>query len=122
MTWPWNWWAMTAWDRPPDSRWWIRGWRELLPILAPWLAREPRLVATAISNALFNLGQEPGADARGLDVWSLAELQADCPDVDYLAGRGPGSGLGVRPGSFQGRGPWKSGLVCPRVWPTRCSV
>jgi hypothetical protein len=64
-----------------------RGWRELLPALAPLLAKAPGVVAASISNALFNLGQESGAD---VETWirGMEELQPDCPDVETLLAMG----------------------------------
>lgn len=39
-------------------------WRELLPTCAPMLRREPAKVVASLTNAIYNIEQEPGADWR----------------------------------------------------------
>lgn len=59
------------------------GWQSLFPVLAPWIAAEPRKVAGSLSNALYNLAQTPGARA---DAWmnSLARMGKKVTDADGL--------------------------------------
>jgi len=59
------------------------GWRTLLPALAKHLVAEPRKVAGAISNALYNLAQTPGARP---DAWikALGTCGAKTNDVATL--------------------------------------
>jgi len=45
------------------------GWQSLFPLLAKWIAAEPRKVAGSLSNALYNLAQTPGTRA---DAWMTA--------------------------------------------------
>jgi len=58
-------------------------WRKLLPSLGKLLAREPARLAASLSNAAYNLAQQP--DARP-DWWTeeLREISADCGSVEEL--------------------------------------
>lgn len=59
----------------PTSRYPLitRGWTALLPFLARWLADQPRRVAGAITNALYQLATTPGANGEG---WLRALVQS----------------------------------------------
>lgn len=69
------------------SAWVEAGWSGLLPMLAPFLTLEPRLVAGSITNALYNLSQAPGARPREwLD--RMAAAAPFCPDTSALLAAG----------------------------------
>jgi len=59
------------------------GWKSLFPVLAPWIAAEPRKVAGSLSNALYNLAQTPGTRA---DAWmkSIAAMGKKVTDANGL--------------------------------------
>lgn len=59
------------------------GWRTLLPALSKHLSTEPRKVAGAVSNALYNLAQTPGARPA---AWmkTIGAFGAKAPDVATL--------------------------------------
>jgi len=58
-------------------------WRRLLPSLGRLLARDPARLAASLSNAAYNLAQQP--DARP-DWWidELRELSVDCGSIEEL--------------------------------------
>jgi len=63
------------------------GWRELLPALAAHVAAGPRLIAGAVTNALYNLAATPGArPAEWLELMKAAAPH--CPDSDSLLNAG----------------------------------
>jgi hypothetical protein len=64
-----------------------RGWRDGLPALSKHLASEPRKVAAAFTNALYNLAQTPGARAYDW-VDAMAHAGALAKDVPALLGAG----------------------------------
>lgn len=59
------------------------GWLALLPRLGRFLAEAPRSVASAITNALYNLAHAPGARP---DEWTgrMLALADHCPDAKRL--------------------------------------
>ena len=63
----------------------LAGWRELLPAVPELLAEDPRRVAGAVTNALYNLSVEPNAKA---ELWlrEMKEIAAHCADAgEFLA-------------------------------------
>ncbi len=63
----------------------LAGWRELLPAVPELLAEDPRRVAGAVTNALYNLSVEPNVKAE-LWLTEMKEIAAHCADAgEFLA-------------------------------------
>jgi hypothetical protein len=63
------------------SPWIASVWKELLPVAAPLVAREPARLAASASNAIFNLSAMPGTRPR---QWleRMNAIAGECPDVN----------------------------------------
>ena len=65
------------------SPWIQTAWERLLPDLARFVALEPQRTAGAVSNALYNLAQTPGARPQEW-ISRLLRIHPLCPDVNTL--------------------------------------
>jgi hypothetical protein len=65
------------------SPWIASVWKELLPVAAPLVAREPARLAASVSNAIFNLAGMPGTRPR---QWleRMNAITGECPNVNAL--------------------------------------
>jgi hypothetical protein len=65
----------------------LRGWRELLPAAPQFLTAEPRRVAGAITNALYNLAVEPNAKP---ELWleEMRDVAPHCADAGQFLAAG----------------------------------
>ncbi len=60
-----------------------RGWKVLLPMLAQWVAEQPRRVVGALTNALHQLSITPGANGEAW-IRALAHMAPACTRVETV--------------------------------------